>query len=427
MVGRSLILRIYLFAVVSLLVTFALVFGGSRLLLERHLSELFGGQVRALAGLLADQVEHELPTVPSPARLEALGRPLHARLDYVPWATAVERTPMLASDRVFLRPRQEAWVRLDHGGRPAGALVVHLRPPHPAPGPGMLVALAVIGVVGLLLLPPLYLWVVRPLKNMAAIARRLGEGDLETPVPVTHHDEFGELEHAFEELRERIQRMLRQKEQLLGDLSHELRGPLSRLAIAVPMLQADHPESPYPAHVAREVAAMEALVAEILALARARYVGSGEAVPLDLSELAQELVAERELAARRRGLTLTLELEPAPTTGDRSLVRRALGNLLDNALKYAAEGGRITVGTGRTGGRAIARVGNDGPGIQPGDLPEIMEPFYRPDASRARDTGGVGLGLAIARTIAGTHGGHLELRSEPGVWTEAELGLPGAS
>jgi signal transduction histidine kinase len=238
-------------------------------------------------------------------------------------------------------------------------------------------------------------------------------------VPVTRTDELADLERAFESLRQRVLQMLRQKERLLADISHELRGPLSRMAVAVPLLRTPPEDAPTVARLEREIQAMDALIGELLALARAQ----GQALrrePVDLATLAQGLVEEREPAARQAGLVLETRLDPAPLQGDPRLLARAMGNLLDNALKYTPAGGHVRVETAP----GCFRVVDDGPGIAPADLPHLFEPFYRPDTSRSRETGGVGLGLAIAKAIAEGHGGSAVLASGPD-GTVAELRLPG--
>jgi len=119
-----------------------------------------------------------------------------------------------------------------------------------------------------------------------------------------------------------------------------------------------------------------------------------------------------------------VDLEPASTEGDESLLRRAMGNLLDNAIKYTPERGRIAVATRVDGDEAVFRVADNGPGIPAAALPHVFEPFFRPDTSRTRETGGTGLGLSIVRAIAEQHGGKAALESEEGTGTTAELRVP---
>ncbi|MFN3428500.1 MAG: ATP-binding protein [Candidatus Sericytochromatia bacterium] len=278
-------------------------------------------------------------------------------------------------------------------------------------------------LLALMIVPPLWFWVVRPLRRMVAIADRLGHGDLATPVPIDRTDEFGELEKAFESLRQRVQQMLAARERLLRDISHELRAPLSRMAIAVPLLRDDRP-SPYIDHLERDMTIMDDLIGEILALARGRSPESLQRGPVDLAEVAAGLLAERGVVLAQREMPVASALAPAPTVGDRRLLARAMGNLLDNALKYTPDQAAVRLETAIEHGEAVFRVADRGPGIRAADLPHLFEPFYRPDASRTRETGGTGLGLAIAGAIAEAHGGTATLRSSEGLGTTAELRFP---
>lgn len=421
---RSLVAKAYLYAaavVVLLGLASAL---AARLLLDTGRLEGFRQFGRDRALFVAAELERAGST--DPARLRELGQGLHARITYVPWGQVGAYPDLLASDKLVYEPTalpgpswHRYWVRLDRGPQAPGVVLIDFEPPRPFPVAGhMLVPLIWLGFLAVLVVPPLWLWVLLPLRGLVATAHRLGAGDLATPVPVTRTDELAELEVAFETLRRRVLSMLRQKEQLLADISHELRGPLSRMAVAVPLLQVPAEDAPTVARLEREIQAMDALIGELLALARAQNAPMAHA-PLDLAQIARELVEARELHARQAGLTLSTELAPAPAEGDARLLARAMGNLLDNALKYTPAGGHVRVQTAP--GRF--RVVDDGPGVAAADLPHLFEPFYRPDSSRSRATGGVGLGLAIARAVAEGHGGTATLACGP-EGTVAELRLP---
>ncbi len=438
MVMRSLIAKIYLWAVG------VFVIGGALTVLAAHQLVQVGelDALRRFGVAHATFIAHELERTataqgPDPARLRELGPPLHAELTFLPWARAHSAPRALWHQKAYFAPGalpgpswRTYWIRLDRQGKPLGALRVAFLPPIGQRHLPLLMPFAWMGGLALLLVPPLVLWVIRPIRRMVGVAHRLGAGDLDTPVPVTRRDELGELEAAFEGLRERLKDMIAQKEVLLRDVSHELRGPLSRMAIALPLARAglgDGKESdpaPYLAKLDREVATMDALIGEILELSRARGEGPLRPEPLDLAALASELVAERELTARERGLTLTVDLAQAPTAGEARLVRRAMSNLLDNALKYTQGGGHVRVETARGPSGAIFRVTDDGPGIDPQALSHVFEPFYRPDTSRSRETGGTGLGLAIVKAIAERHGGEATLQPAGERGLAATLRLP---
>ncbi|MBU6429892.1 MAG: hypothetical protein KGR26_12840, partial [Cyanobacteria bacterium REEB65] len=251
------------------------------------------------------------------------------------------------------------------------------------------------------------------------------------------------LERAFEALRLRIQQMLQFRDRLLADISHELRGPLSRMAIALPLLQRHLPEaqadsvfgckdttSPaggftrYVGQIEHELGRMEALIEELLAYARGRSPAAIEQRSVDLADVARGLLSERAIVAKDRRLSIQADLAPALVLGDARLLARAIGNLVDNALKYTPQGGHLALRTGRDNGHSVFTVADDGPGIAAGSQEHLFEPFYRPDGARSRQTGGVGMGLAIARAIAERHGGQALLESAEGKGTIATLSLP---
>ncbi len=428
MVRRSLILKSFLYAIGALTVTFLLTFAASRVLMAHGL----GDSYRELGADYALFIGRELEASfqdgnPSQSRLDELTQSLHVRLEFLPPASG-SAIPAALADRKWTSwhhpwaPQHVYWVRLDPGGQTLGAVRVEFMPPRPAGGrAGWIFSGILMLALGLMIVPPLYVWVIRPLRGMVETAHRLGS-DLSTPVTIDRRDEFGDLEEAFESLRQRIQRMLTQKERLLTDISHELRGPLSRMAIALPLVRADGEASPYLDHLERNMHAMDRLIGELLALSRGQTPPAREQEPLDLAEMAQELVAERALVMEQRGLSLDVALQEAPVRGDRLMLERAMGNLLDNAIKYGA--GRIRIETGRSGAEAQFTVSDQGPGIPEQDLPHLFEPFYRPDTSRSRQSGGTGLGLAIVHAVAQSHGGAATLASTLGEGTEASLRLP---
>lgn len=381
---------------------------------------------------------------PAKARLAEFEAVARHDLRFVPWGSA-EVPAGLRTENVILDPRHHQpgsepprhWARLDHAGVPVGALEMRPAfrhkggPGGPPPGPGGFrgpfapdMAWVWILTLMLIIVPPLYLWVLRPLRDMVGIAQRLGAGDLDTPVAIDRRDEFGELERAFEKMRVDLKGAFEQRERLLTDVSHEIRGPLARMMIALPLLQREGAPGPVTQIFENELRAVDEMVGDVLALARGGYQDRVDWQALDLALVASALVAERHLIAAQKGVFLELEAEHAPAIGDPKLVARAIGNLLDNAIKYSGEGARVRMITRAVGPHAVARVEDDGPGIAPEHLPQIFEPFYRPDTSRSRETGGAGLGLSIVKRIAEGHGGGVSVTSPPGGGTVAEIRFP---
>lgn len=427
MVRRSLVLNILLYAIASLFITFLLAIGTSQFLMSHGLGDSFRQLGADYAQYMGRQLEATLVDgQPDPDRLAELERSLHVDLRVVPIASASEIPEELTGQTWISRydwgGPPSFWIWLASEGQRVGALEVTFHRPQPVLG-RMVGAFAICWVlaVGLMLVPPLYIWVIRPLRKMVETANRLGR-DLDTPVTIDRKDEFGDLEAAFESLRQRLQRMLTQKERLLTDISHEMRGPLSRMAIALPLVRADGESSPYLDHIERNMNAMDRLIGELVALSRGQNPPERYQEPLDLAELVQELVDERALAMQQNGITFELTFEAAPVMGDRLLLERAIGNLLDNAMKYGKP--PLEISTAKDGAYAVFTVRDHGAGIPEKDLPHLFEPFYRPDTSRSRQSGGTGLGLAIVKTVAQSHRGEAVLESREGEGTTASFRLP---
>lgn len=463
MVKPSLVLKISLYATLVAAIALPTVMALSDSLRRQ-------GRQDALRHMLAPQFEsvrQELERTgaglpPTEAQLARMGDRIQHDLRFVPWTEVTAYPPALISRDMLIdtRPLHEGprhWLRIPREGQPVGALMAttrHFRngrppsgppPGHVAPPPGQLPppprpfapppeppgpSVLQMSLLWLLLLaagivPPLWLWVIRPLQGMVRVAHRLGEGDLATPVEVRHRDEFGELEQAFETMRAELQQALMRRERLLGDVSHEIRGPLSRMTLALPLLRREGASGPITDLFEREIAAANALLEDVLALARGRSPMAVNPAPVNLAATARCLLASRGHVAAERGITLESTLQDAWISGDASLLERSVGNLLDNALKYTPQGGKVRLVTESQAGKRLIRVEDDGPGIAPQHLPNLFEPFFRPDDSRSRETGGTGLGLAIAREIARNLGGEARISSKVGVGTMAWLEFPG--
>lgn len=465
---RSLVFRVYLYAAVAFAVSLPVILGCIHLVEVAHHRAEIARFVRPQLAFIRGDLERAMPgDRPAPKELATLSRLLHEHLRYVPWQqaavpAALARDPLLVDERP-MDQNPHHWVRLDRAGKPVGAVEISLDWPQSPHAPWMLVApthgvgpfrrhtpfwrrgplgflfgplvapqLAWIWALLLLLVivPPIALWVIRPLRSMVGVARRLGEGDLDTPVAVVSHDEFGELERAFEQMRCHLRallqqqaRLIEQKERLLTDVSHEIRAPLTRLMMLLPLLRQEGASGAMTDLFERELAGAEELLRGVLTLARGGAPAAMRHETVDLAAIAGGLVAMRAPLAERRGITLTSALAPAVLQGDERQLEVAVRNLLDNALNYAGAGKHVRVVTG-VADAPFVRVEDDGPGIPAGDLPNIFEPFYRPDTSRSRESGGAGLGLSIVKRIAESHGGCARLDSAEGAGTRAELRFP---
>jgi two-component system OmpR family sensor kinase len=270
---------------------------------------------------------------------------------------------------------------------------------------------------------------VRPLDQLAAAARRFGAGDIAARADLTVSDEVGDVGRAFDEMADRTAAVLHAQRQLMADVSHELRTPLARIRVALE-LAAEDPVAATDvlADVGADLDEIDQLINDILTTSRL----DSDHVKIDreatsVSELVDR--ATRRFIARHPGRRLERPPDDAPG-GDRPircdpvLLRRALDNLLDNAAKYSEVGTPVTLAVQPNGGSIAFEIVDRGIGMSAADLDRAFTPFWRADGSRARKTGGVGLGLALARRIARAHGGDVTLASHPGQGTTARLEVP---
>jgi len=249
----------------------------------------------------------------------------------------------------------------------------------------------------------------RPLRLLGTGVARLSEGQLDVVVPKQGEDEFGVLTDAFNDMAARVQEMVRARDRMLRDVSHELRSPLTRMKVALELL----PDGEQKRSMAADVAEMEAMVAELLELERLRDGRGLRREPVDLDALARE-AAER-LGGRPPGVRVAGAPRPVTIHADPEGVRTVLRNLIENALKFSLpDSGPVAVAVSATAGEAVLRVTDDGPGVPAGDVERLFEPFYRPDPSRSRRTGGYGLGLSICRRVMEAHGGRISVEPNAG-------------
>jgi two-component system OmpR family sensor kinase len=265
-----------------------------------------------------------------------------------------------------------------------------------------------------------------PVSAMALRAAEIGAATLHERLPVATEDELGRLARVLNDLLDRLERSFAQQRRFMADASHELRTPTAILRTEADVtLSRDHrSEGEYRESMAVVQDASRRLtriVEDIFLLARA---DAGHLVlhaqPLDLEDLVHDIVRSVRPIAERRDVTVELlDVVEAPTTGDADLLGRVVLNLLDNAIKHSADGGRVEVRLARAGRTCTVDVLDEGPGVPSESRDRIFERFYRADSARSRAersaTSGAGLGLSISRRIAELHGGRLDLvESRPG-------------
>lgn len=266
--------------------------------------------------------------------------------------------------------------------------------------------------------------VVLPVRRLAGVVRRFGSGELAARSHWRRGDELGTLGRSFDQMAARLERLLVSERRLLEDVAHELRSPLARLTMAVKLARA----SPDPAaaldRVDRQLDRLTSLTAEIVEMVRIE--GDPQAQrweSVDLDDLLAGLVADcrEEAEPRACGVRVTGRIG-GPVICDRELVRRAVDNVLRNAIRFSPQGGGIDVELRQEPPWVSVTVRDHGPGVPEEALEQIFEPFFRTDAARDSDRAGVGLGLSIARRAAALHGGRVTARNAtPGLAVTIEL------
>jgi two-component system sensor histidine kinase CpxA len=263
-----------------------------------------------------------------------------------------------------------------------------------------------------------------PLRRLRSAVDRLGRGDLTARAEESRKDELGELAASFNRMADHIQTLLAAERRLLFDISHELRSPLARLSVAVELARTDEAGTTHLDRIQKEADRLNSLIRQMLEVTRTEGEPSRlKAERLRLDELVNGLVDDCSIEAEAHGCGLELESSGAVTLdGDRELLRRAIENVMRNAIRYAPEESKVEVSLDNGGGWAKICVRDYGPGVPEEALPRLFDPFYRVEQDRDRKSGGVGLGLAIARRAVELHKGKLKAsNAAPGLLVEIDL------
>ncbi len=245
--------------------------------------------------------------------------------------------------------------------------------------------------------------VTRPLGTTVKAMEQMAAGDLSFRLPKKGGRDLREVSVAFNALADRVEQLLRAERELMAGISHELRTPLARLRLQIELLRDQGvPEKRLDA-MENDLAEVDRLIGELLELSRLS-LGERKLVlePLDLLKLVEENLAQAQIQTH----TVVVKGQSEPVLGDRTRLSRLLGNLLQNACKYAPSGTEITISVN---GGAV-EVSDRGPGVPVEDLPKLFEPFFRGQKNRQA---GLGLGLMIARQVVTLHGGQITAQNRP--------------
>ena len=299
----------------------------------------------------------------------------------------------------------------------------------PPPKGRFLLGLAVIGGIVALLVIPVSRRISGPVNRLTRTARSIARGDLSRRVEVTTKDEIGELGSAFNTMADRVERMIRGGKELTAHVSHELRSPLARIRVAVELIENKLDGKSKEAvgsrldQIREDIEELDRLIGQILTYSKLDLRQDAlKHERFDATVLLEELLDRFRPFINEKGLFLEIRFQDNPVvSGDADAVRTAFSNLLDNAVKFTPEGGRVIVEAFTDGGDFVFRISNTFDAIDEGDLAEIFEPFHRNETVAAP---GYGLGLAITKRIVERHGGSIEAsNSEDGFTIRMRLPL----
>ena len=259
----------------------------------------------------------------------------------------------------------------------------------------------------------------KPIKALHEGVRAIGEGNLDFEIKTNSVDELGQLALSFNHMTRQIRESLQARDQLLLDVSHELRSPLTRMLVALEFLK--HDKTKQTLH--RNIKHMEAMVTEILETERLNSSYGGlQLEPINILDLLMDTC--KNYQDQKPGVVLQCSPEDLIVSVDPTRVTTVLNNLLSNATRHSNAKDPIEVTCAREQGKILVKVQDYGSGIPKDDLPHIFEPFYRVDKSRSKQTGGYGLGMSVCKKIMEAHGGQIDITSQPNKGTCVLLTFP---
>ena len=366
---------------------------------------------------------------PGPGRQLQQILPLYAELA----ATAFEQGGPAAVDALTRRVEAEHGLQLDlavnpevcgkpddaaptlsavvtHGGTHyclvAENLPARVRPWHWS-DVALLLELALCGVFSFLLAQ----YLLQPIRKISNAAQALGRGDLTAragPKLGRRRDEAGELVRQFDRMADRIALLIQAQQRFIGDVSHEIKSPLARISMALGLARREAGAAAAPRfdRMEREIETITQLISELLTLSSLQAAGvTRRFEPVDLCGIVQGVVDDAAFEHPDRPVRFTAPVGPVEIAGDAVLLRRAVENVLRNALFYTPAGTAVSVTLDEVAEGVAITIRDQGPGVPAEALGHLFDPFYRVDEARARNTGGIGIGLAICDRAIRLHGG----------------------
>jgi len=359
------------------------------------------------------------------------------------WVARAQRGEMRTADTFWGRFRPPEFLRASMTAADGHlyTLITELPPEppgpfgiHGVPGLGILIGIISSGLVCYVLAR----YLTAPIVRLRAATQKLASGDLTARAGIpgsTRRDETAELVRDFDRMAERLQTLVSAQRRLLTDISHELRSPLARLSVALELARQRSGDDASSAldRIDREANRLNEMIQRLLTLVRLESGGDSlEKSAVHLEQLIQEIAKDAAFEAQNRLCQVEVEIVAGcVVSGNPSLLHSAIENVVRNAIRYTEEGTsvriRLETEENSGGSQAVVRVTDSGPGVPEDALEKLFRPFYRIDDARGRQTGGVGLGLAITARAVSLHGGGVRALNRPEGGLLVEIRLPLAS
>lgn len=320
---------------------------------------------------------------------------------------------------------------LSQTGTTEAIVMLVLRPPFPPGGPLIrnvgFIAVAALGLLISFLIVRNY---VRPLVELRNVTARLAEGDFSVRAGddvLSHGEEISGLGTSFNWMAECVENVFNSQKRLLADISHEIRSPLQRMDVALTLARKDAGDDlcQYLDRVELEMDRINEMVGELLTLTRAETIAEApESVRLD--EILRDVAADAEFEGQLEGKTIDAKIESMSVSGDPTLLKRAFGNIVDNAMHYAPPDTAVEIDARVSSDEleAVVRVRDFGHGVADEELEKIFLPYYRTDTAREPSRGGTGLGLSITKRVVQGLGGRVTAARAPSGGLIVEVRLP---
>ena len=273
--------------------------------------------------------------------------------------------------------------------------------------------------------------ITQPIKKLTESIQKMGQGDFSVRVEEKGSSEIKDLSRTFNNMSEKLENLEKSRNQFISNASHELKTPLATMKILLENIIYQDDMDPdiakeFLTDINKEIDRLNSVVNDLLTLVSL----DDKSITLkiesfSLSELVSDISKKTDLLAEKRNQTLNMDIEPnIIISADSAKLHHIFYNLIDNAIKYTGEGGKIDVSLHSNGKIAVFKVKDNGPGIPKEDLKSIFDRFYRVDKARSRDTGGTGLGLSIVNQMVMIHNGRIYVDSDLGKGTEFTVELP---